>query len=130
MRVFVDTNVWIAALIARGTCAELIEHLIADHCIWSSPFIRDEIRRVLRNKFNYSQQRIREVIEWLDDVCQFTDPVNEPPQFTPDRDDDYVLQAALDADAQVLVTGDSDLLDENRQVELTILRPADFWKIG
>ena len=130
MRVFVDTNVWIAGLISRGTCSDLLEHLIVQHTILVSEGVVGEIERVLSEKFEYSGDRIREVLDWIDDVAASVETPADPPRLTDDRDDDFVLQAALDAGAEVVVTGDADLLDVADEVDTTILLPAEFWRIG
>ncbi len=130
MHVFVDTNVWIAALIARGTCAELVDHLIAQHVIWYSPLVDEEVLRVLSEKFGYSEGRVRGVKLWLEDVARCTPRIDDAPEITGDRADDFVLKAALEAPSEVLVTGDSDLLDVDVDAALVIVEPAGFWRIG
>lgn len=49
MRVVLDTNVLIAALIAHGTCHEVLEQCIHQHEIVTSPFLFEEMRRALIN---------------------------------------------------------------------------------
>lgn len=130
MRVFVDTNVWIAAFVARGTCAELVEHLIVHHKLQTSPTVVREVQRVLDEKFGFSEEHIGEVNAWLEEVCQLADVVSDPPERTADRDDDYVLQGAIDAEAEVLITGDSDLLSIDDEVDIAVVTPGQFWRIG
>jgi putative PIN family toxin of toxin-antitoxin system len=130
MEVFVDTNVWIAALIARGTCADLVEHLIAQHVIVVSEDVLSEVRRVLGDKFNYDQTQIRDVSEWLQDVSRVVPSPDDAAEMTADRDDDFVLRAAIDAGAACLVTGDSDLLEIADEVALGVIEPAEFWRFG
>jgi uncharacterized protein len=51
MRVLLDTNVLVAAFIARGTCSELFEHCAITHTLVSSAPLLDEFAAVLRRKF-------------------------------------------------------------------------------
>ncbi len=44
MKVVLDTNVLIAALISRGACADLLEHCVLRHTIVSSDVILSELR--------------------------------------------------------------------------------------
>ena len=47
MKVLLDTNVLIAAFIARGSCAELLEHCVRRHELFTSQWILEEFRRNL-----------------------------------------------------------------------------------
>ena len=47
-----------------------------------------------------------------------------------DEDDRWVLESALRAKADVLITGDKDLLDISKQVpQLKIVTPREFWEL-
>ena len=48
------------------------------------------------------------------------------PVILVDSDDDEVLACALSADAEVIVSGDSDLLDLKKHKEIHILTATDF----
>lgn len=54
----------------------------------------------------------REIVEWVQAGGWVPDPRPVPPQepLCPDREDDSVLRTALAGGADVLVTGDADLL--------------------
>ena len=51
MRLLLDTNVLVAALVARGTCHELLEHGVREHVVVSSQSLLDELGEVLERKF-------------------------------------------------------------------------------
>lgn len=59
MRIVLDTNVLIAAFIARGTCHQLLEHCIRNHDLITSQFILDEVREKLVEKFKYTSETAR-----------------------------------------------------------------------
>jgi predicted nucleic acid-binding protein len=42
-----DTNVLVAALLARGVCGDLLEHCVRSHTVVSSSVLLDELREVL-----------------------------------------------------------------------------------
>ncbi len=50
MKVVLDTNVLIAAFIARGACSVLFEHCVEHHELVASEFILDEVRQHLQDK--------------------------------------------------------------------------------
>lgn len=56
MRLVLDSNVLIAALIARGVCADLLEHCVLRHRIICSDFILEEVRQKLVTKFKHSDE--------------------------------------------------------------------------
>ena len=47
MKIVLDTNVLIAALIARGVCHELLEHCVLRHTLFTSDFILNETHEKL-----------------------------------------------------------------------------------
>ena len=126
MRILLDTNVLIAALIARGVCHQLLEHCVRNHELVTSEFILNELREKLVEKFNYSAQVADEVIELLRSRMEVAPATVLDAPVCRDPDDDNVLAAALAGDCAAIVTGDNDLLvlKEFRQIE--IITPRIF----
>ena len=110
MKPLLDTNVWIAGLISRGMCAELIDYCIGEHRLPISDWISREATGKPASRFGYSSARLREVEAWLREVGEYFVLQGEPPSVCRDPDDDYVLHSACRAEADCLVTGDQDLL--------------------
>jgi uncharacterized protein len=44
VKILLDTNILIAALIARGTCNELLEYCTVRHRLYTSEFILNECK--------------------------------------------------------------------------------------
>ena len=65
MKIVLDTNVLIAALIARGVCHDLLEHCVLRHTLLTSDFILNETREKLVEKFEYSANSADEVVSLL-----------------------------------------------------------------
>ena len=126
MRILLDTNVLIAALIARGVCHQLLEHCVRNHELVTSEFILNELREKLVEKFNYSAQVADEVIGLLRSRMEVALATVLDAPVCRDPDDDNVLAAALAGDCAAIVTGDNDLLvlKEFRQIE--IITPRIF----
>ena len=110
MRILLDTNVLIAALIARGVCHQLLEHCVRNHELVTSEFILNELREKLVEKFNYSAQVADEVIGLLRSRMEVALATVLDAPVCRDPDDDNVLAAALAGDCAAIVTGDNDLL--------------------
>jgi putative PIN family toxin of toxin-antitoxin system len=128
MRVVLDTNVLIAALIAHGTCHEVLERCIHQHEIVTSPFLFEEMRRALINKFGYSRREATEVEKPLKSRMIIVTPQPLDAPTCRDSDDDTVLGTALAGSCRCIVTGDNDLLVPERYRGIDIISPSDFWR--
>lgn len=128
MRIVLDTNVLVAAFVARGQCHELLEHLSRTHRLFTSKAILDEFREKLLNKIKAPPDTVEEAIELEQSRMEVVRPEPLSAQVCRDPDDDAVLATALAAKADCLITGDGDLLDLETFQGIPILRPADFWK--
>ncbi len=126
MRIVLDTNVMIAALIARGTCHELLEHCVVRHELITSKFILDEVREKLIEKFKYPNAMADEAITVLRSRMKVTTPSPLEILVCRDADDDNVLAAALDASCDCIITGDKDLLVLHPYQAVAILSPRAF----
>lgn len=128
MRVLLDTNVLIAAFIARGACAHLMQHAIRHHRILTTAFILAEVEEKLSCKFRYSPTEVRDVCGFLALNCELVVHGSPEEARCRDSDDDNVLAGALAGDADCIVTGDKDLLVLGKVRGIEILAPADFWR--
>jgi putative PIN family toxin of toxin-antitoxin system len=126
VRIVLDTNVLIAALIARGTCHELLEHCVVRHELITSQFILDELREKLVEKFKYPNAMADEAITVLRSRMKVITPSPLEIPVCRDVDDDNVLAAAVDASCDCIVTGDKDLLVLHPYQAVAILTPRAF----
>ena len=134
IRVVVDSNIYISALLFGGKPREVIalaENRLLD--IYSSEPIKNEVERVLRDKFRWGKERVAAAASYLWSLSRPVDP-----QCTvsdcPDPDDNRVLECAIEAKAAFIVTGDEHLLDLDPYRRIAILSPRHFldrapWKI-
>lgn len=126
MKVVLDTNVLIAALIARGVCSELLEHCVLRHTVVSSGAILTELRHHLVDKFQYSVEEAEEAVGLLQSHMEIVAPSEFEQPVCRDPDDDLVLATAVAGSAECIVTGDKDLLILRQYQTIQIIRPADF----
>lgn len=127
MRVVLDTNVLIAAFVARGQCHELLEHLSRAHQLVTSEPILGELSGKLAGKIGARPETVRRTLALLRSRMEIVEAAPLPSPVCRDPDDDVVLATALAADADCLITGDSDLLVLQEHGSIPIVRPADFW---
>jgi uncharacterized protein len=126
-RIVADTNIYISALIfcvlpddvlavARRKRAELFV---------CEP-IFEEIQRVLDKKFHWSSERIREA---LFEIQKFATPVDLQERVTvveKDDADNRIIECALAAHAEIIVTGDLHLLELATFRDIRILTARAF----
>lgn len=129
MRVFLDTNVLVSAFATRGLCADLFRHVLAEHDLITGEVIILELRRVLRDKMNVPAPTIAAVERVLRDHVVVPKPAKPHPLPIRDQADRWVLASAVAGKADVLVTGDSDLLDMAARAPLRIMDPRGFWDL-
>jgi putative PIN family toxin of toxin-antitoxin system len=129
MRVVLDTNVLVAAFIARGACNELLEHCAIHHEIVLSPFILTELRRVLTEKIGFTQRETSAVVRLLRSRCRVVKPQPFEKTVSRDPDDDNIIATAVAGSCTCLVTGDQDLLELGEFAGIRIVSPDSFWRL-
>lgn len=128
MRITLDTNVLVAAFIARGHCHELLEHCIVHHEVALSPFILDELRDVLVRKFEFTQTEAQAAVRLICTRARLIEPLPLPAPVCRDSEDDMILATARTAECVAVVTGDKDLIDLKQYEGIRILTPSEFWE--
>ena len=127
MKLVLDTNVLIAAFVARGVCHELLEHCARQHELVTSAKILAEFEEKLLNKFKVPPADALEVINLM--TLNMTSVTPEPLEAAVcrDPDDDWVLATAAAGGCECIVTGDKDLLVLKSFQDIAILAPSEFW---
>lgn len=130
-RIVLDTNVLIAGLLWRGTPGRLLE-MARDGAVMlaTSVVLLDELAEVLkRQKFAAMLARVdAAAMDLVDEMRALAEVFEAPPLAVPvcrDPDDDAVLAVALAADAELIVTGDADLLALGSYAGVDIVKPAE-----
>ena len=131
MKVFLDTNVLVSGFATRGLCADVIRLVLAEHELITADVVLNELKRVLTHKIHLPGEQIQEILTFLESQTVQPKPISPSPIPVRDEDDQWVLASALAAKADVLVTGDKDLLDVANEVSgLTITDPRGFWNLA
>jgi putative PIN family toxin of toxin-antitoxin system len=127
VRVFLDTNVLVSAFATRGLCADVFRHILAEHDLITGEVIIIELRRVLRDRIKIPAPIISSIEQLLRDQIVVPKPSEPHPLPIRDAADRWVLASAVAGEADVLVTGDSDLLEMASQAPIKIVDPRGFW---
>lgn len=128
MKVFLDTNVWLSATIFPGLCEALLLQCTEHHSLLSSALVQREAYAVLQRKFSQTHN-----------ACDLFDAVWQIAELIPDHDqpeddnDRRLVNAAVDAGADLFVTGDKRVLGWQSVVcvqgLMRIVSPRDAWRI-
>jgi putative PIN family toxin of toxin-antitoxin system len=128
MIVVFDTNVWVSALhfaLKRGAPRLAMEKAVREDTVAICRPIEDELLRILTGKFGWKATDVDAAVEA---VLPFPLRTNVTGKLRVCRDpnDDMVLECAVLAGAQVIVSGDKDLLVLGSYRGIRIMTPAEF----
>ena len=128
MKVFLDTNVLASAVATRGLCADVLREVFASHELVISENLVEELERVLAGKLSVPRDIVDDYLWLLHQDTILAKEGESPPIKLKDRSDIPILGAALQAEADVLVTGDLELNNLKKIGNLLILSPRGFWE--
>lgn len=131
MRVFVDTNVIISAMLfPSGKVARVFSHLLEKHTVVISSYTKEECKEVFERKF---PEKLKQLEIFFDGINfeEFTTPnkidENKYPKIR-DLKDLPVLASAILSDSDILLTGDKDFEDLKIDKPL-IFSPARYFEL-
>ena len=132
MRVVLDTNVVVSALVWGGVPFKLLQAATdGDIDLYTSPILMTELREVLAREHLASRlvrqyASVESAIGLYGELAIRVSPLVTPRVVADDPDDDHVLAAAVAANAQLIVSGDKKhLLSIKAYQNISILAPAD-----
>ena len=108
IRVVADTNVYISAIAFGGTCEAVLALARAGIVMVAiSPPILHEFRSVLGDTFTWSDSRVREAVAEISGLTTLVRPTMRLEGIVPHDPDHRILECALAAHAEFLVTGNT-----------------------
>lgn len=131
MRVVLDANVFVSGAISRGPSHRIVQHWLecGDFDVVMCPELLAEVTAVLTER-----PRLRRWIDpdaarrYVGAIRTIVDLVADPVEVesaTRDADDDYLIALARANEADLIVTGDKDLLEWPEQ-NPPVVNPAAF----
>jgi putative PIN family toxin of toxin-antitoxin system len=126
IRATLDSNVYVSALQFYGVGVRLLEIARAGQIrIDTSDAILDETMGVLRDKFAWAGYRLHFARAALLKYANRVTPA-QTLKIADDPDDDRIIECAVTAGSDFIVTYDKDLLRLGEYGEIKIVHPADF----
>jgi len=127
VRVVFDTNIYVSALAIPGGNAEdaYLEAVGGTFELFTSVAILTETARVLQAKFDWAEDKVREAVQ---DIGQTAIVLRPRPtlHILDDEPDNRILDCAIAAQAEFIVSGDRHLLALKHHADITMLSLADF----
>jgi putative PIN family toxin of toxin-antitoxin system len=127
VRVVFDTNIYISAFAIPGGNAEeaYLKAIHGQFELFTSVAILTETARVLQTKFDWAEDKARHAVQ---DISQTATVLRPRPtlHLLKDEPDNRILECAIAAQAERIVSGDRHLLSLKRYVDIAIISLADF----
>ena len=130
MKVVFDTNIFISAFVIPGGKAEegYLHALRGDILLYSSVAILSETAQKLREKFGWSEDQIVRLLKAIAKVATVI-RTQAHLHLLADEPDNRILECALEAKADFIVTGDKHLLSLKHCQNIKIIRLSNFLEI-
>jgi putative PIN family toxin of toxin-antitoxin system len=130
LKVFLDTNVIVAATATRGLCADVMREVLARHDLLISAALIDEVAAVLADKIGAPSDLVSGLISLLRDGAELSESSDYAEIPVRDRSDRILLSAALNGKAEIFVTGDAEILRLHERGTMAIVSPRAFWELA
>ena len=131
LRITPDTNIYISAFMFGGKPLRLLEMALEGEVrLAISDAILEEALGVLRDKFGLARERLLEAEGFIKRCTERVTPVQTLDVVQSDPHDNRVLECAVAAGSDAIVSGDSDLLGLRNYSGIKIMKVAEFLKLG
>ena len=127
-KLVLDSNIFISAVVFGGKPRDilnlaiegLIEMAISDDVL-------EEIKGVLEGKkFQFPTKIVHALMRDIEDLAVFVEPKDRIEAVTDDPEDNRVLEGAVEAGSNVIISGDSHLLALGSFGRIKIMKPDEF----
>ncbi len=127
MKICLDSHVLVSAFATRGLASDVLRVVLAEHELLVPVVVLDEVERVLQATFQLPPAALSLAKQVLESQTLIPRPPAVLPLTIRDPDDAWVLASAAAGAADLLITGDTDLLSVAPQSPIPILSPRAFW---
>lgn len=126
-RIVCDTNVYISAYNFGGTARKvLLQIQNGEGVLYTSPPLLKEIEEILVRKFKRPRTEVEAILRNIESYTSLVMPKTRLRVVTADPDDDRIIECAVAANADMIISGDNDLLSMKRFKNISILSLREF----
>ena len=122
MRVVFDTNIFVSAFAIPGSLAEkaVLKIFEGENVLLLPREILDELLYILSTKFSRDREEISRVAVVLSEMAEWVRPTSKI-SVLKDEADNRILECAVSGKADILVTGDKEILKLGRYEKTKIV---------
>jgi len=131
VRVVFDTNIFISAFVISGSLAEkaILKIIEEEDFLLISKDIIDEILSVLSSKFGRDREGLSHVAVTLSELAELVKPARRI-SLLKDEPDNRILECAIYGEADLLVTGDKEILQLGEYKGVKIVSLREYLELG
>ena len=131
VRVVIDTNVFVSAIISGGSPRKVIDMIADETCtIVVAHELISDLKRIVTTKFPDFIEDLIRVEKLLERDALWVKLGSVRQVVSRDKDDDKFIETALIGNCQYIISGDKDLLSLGTYRGIKIVKPAEFLKLG
>lgn len=128
MKVVIDTNVFVAGIFWSGPPYTILQ-------AWQEKKIQVAITKDILDEYHrvaellqqkYSTIDLTPIIEWVTTYSEICHPAPLSKRISVDPDDDKFIACAIAAKANIIISGDKDLLDVSGVFGIQVIKPRGF----
>lgn len=124
MRLILDTNIYIAAYLETGLASGiLLKGKTGKLDIYISDKILIELKEKLTKKFKVEEYELAEFLDLIDKSASLVVPQNSLSVVKADPDDNKILECAVEAGADMIISMDKHLLKLKMYEGIAIVHP-------
>jgi putative PIN family toxin of toxin-antitoxin system len=130
MRVVFDTNIFISAFVIPGSLAEkaILKMIEGEDSLLISKDIIHEVLSVLSSKFGRDREALSHVAATLSGLAELVKPGGRVKIFM-DEPDNRILACAIYGKADLLVTGDKEILQQREYKGVKIISLKEYLEL-
>ena len=118
----------ISALLFGGNPRKILDKVIRGEVILclSEPILTELVNVLQRPKFGFPHTIVNQIATELSAICELVLPAEKIQEIKADEADNHVLECAVEAHADYIVSGDSHLLERKKYRSIQIVSPQQF----
>jgi len=131
MNVTFDTNVLLSSTLWDGSSSQklLFKLIKSDSTIASSKEIIDEYQKVLKRDFDYTDEETANILKKVFEFITLVAPTEQINIIKEDSTDNRIIECAITAKSQYIITYDKHLLKIKEYKNIKILKPEELNQI-
>jgi len=131
IKVVLDTNIYISSIFwEKGNPHKIIEKIINREIQnFISNEILKELKRVLERDFDEPNELIEDQIKLIKEYSEIIEILGKIDIIKEDADDNKIIECAISANANYIITGDNHLLKLKEFRGIKIVNSKDFLEI-